>query len=316
MNSRERFTAAITFHEPDRPPHFEEIFELTEEAFGRRFPDAQAIAAATGAERDRLLHECVEVYGLIVARFHWDAITIWHPWGGPDMLDCLRIAKRELGADIMVGAYIGGSIHAIDTVRDYMQFSVDLFENPQLIHEQARRMSDEAVALGRAIREAGGDFVNLVSDVAYNQGPFINPDMFREFIIPYMHRHIPALKAEGLWVIQHSDGNLMPILEDWISPGMHMLHSLDPMAGMDMAVVKRCTWRKVALMGNVQCNLLQDGPDAAIRRSARYALTHGAPGGGYFFSSSNTIFLGLPLRNYEDVMLDEFRLWQAERALR
>lgn len=313
MNSRERFVTAITFNEPDRPPHFEEIFELTEEAFGQRFPAGEAIAKATGAERERLLAECVEIYGLIVQRYQWDAVTIWHPWGGQDMLDCLRLAKRELGRDIMVGGYIGGSIHAIDTVRDYVQFSVDLYENPQLIHDQAKQMSDNALALGRAIQAAGGDFVNLVSDVAYNQGPFINPDMFREFIIPYMHRHIPVLRAEGLWVIQHSDGNLMPILDDWISPGMHMLHSLDPMAGMDMAEVKRCTWQKVALMGNVQCNLLQDGPDEAIRTSARYALTHGAPGGGYFFSSSNTIFTGLPLRHYEDVMLDEFRRWQTER---
>jgi uroporphyrinogen decarboxylase len=310
MNGRERFTKAITFQEPDRPPHFEEIFDLTQEAFGRRFPAYDAVAKATGQERDRVLHELVELYGLIVERFKWDAVCIWNPWGGKEMQDCIRLAKKELGREIMIGGYIGSSIHAIDTVRDYVQFSVDLYENPALIHEQAAAMSAEALTIGRSIREAGGDFANLVSDVAYNMGPFIKPEMFREFIIPYMHRHIPALKAEGLWVIQHSDGNLMPILDDWISPGMHMLHSLDPMAGMDMAEVKRRTWGKVALMGNVQCNLLQDGPDEAIRRSARYALTHGAPGGGYFFSSSNTIFEGLPLRNYEDVMLDEFHRWQ------
>src|SRR5690348_11424498 len=114
-----------------------------------------------------------------------------------------------------------------------------------------------------------------------------------------MHRHIPALKAEGLYVIQHSDGNLMPILDDWISSGMHMLHSLDPMAGMDIAEVKRLTYGKVALMGNVQCNYLQDGPDSLIRESARYALGHAAIGGGYVFSSSNTIFPGMPLWHYE-----------------
>ena len=312
MNSRSRFTQAITFQEPDRPPHFEEIFDLSPEAFGRDFPDGATLAKATGAERDRLLHQCVELYALIAERYQWDAVCIWHPWGGPQMLDCLRMAKSELGNRLMLGGYIACSIHAIDTVQDFNQFSVDLFENPALIHEQARRMSDNALAWGRSLREAGADFVNLVSDVAYNQGPFINPDMFREFIIPYMQRHIPALKEEGLWVIQHSDGNLTPIIDDWISPGMHMLHSLDPMAGMDIAEIKRRTYGKVALMGNVQCNLLQDGPDAAIRQSARYALDSAAAGGGYFFSSSNTIFQGLPLRHY-DVMLDEFRLWQEGR---
>mgnify|MGYP006290514125 FL=1 len=59
-------------------------------------------------------------------------------------------------------------------------------------------------------------------------------------------------------------------------------------------------------MGNVQCSLLQDGPDEAIRESARYCLDHGSPGGGYIFGSSNTIFPGMPLKNYE-CMLEAYR---------
>jgi uroporphyrinogen decarboxylase len=304
MTGRQRIFTTLQFQAPDRIPHFEEIFDLNEEAFGRSMPSMRAIQAATADEKDRLLHQCVEVYALIIERFRWDGLCIWHPWSGPEQLEVLRIAKRELGGETLIGGYIGESIHAIDTTHDFDQFSDDLYERPELIHAQALAMSDSAITQGRAQREAGADFVNLVSDVAFNGGPFISPSMFREFIIPYMHRHIPALKAEGLIVIQHSDGNLMPILEDWISPGMHMLHSLDPMAGMDMAEVKRLTYGKVALMGNVQCNLLQDGPEADIRASARYALTHGSPGGGYIFSSSNTIFPGLPLAHYE-IMLDE-----------
>ncbi|MEA1952739.1 MAG: uroporphyrinogen decarboxylase family protein [Planctomycetota bacterium] len=59
----------------------------------------------------------------------------------------------------------------------------------------------------------------------------------------------------------------------------------------------------MALMGNVQCNLLQDGPTEASRQSALYCLEHASPGGGYIFGSSNTIFLGMPLANYH-YMLD------------
>jgi len=314
MTGRERIIQTLGFDEPDRPPHFEEMFELTVEAFGRDFPSEQAIEAASGDARDRLLHECVEVYALIVERFHWDGLCIWRPWGGPQQLECLRIAVQELGHAILIGGYIGDSIHAIDTVTDYEGFSADLYERPEEIHAQALAKSDSAVARGRAMRAAGADFVNLVSDVAFNGGPFISPLMFNEFIIPYMHRHIPVLKAEGLYVIQHSDGNLMPILDAWISSGMHMLHSLDPMAGMDMAEVKRRTYGTVALMGNVQCNLLQDGPEELIRASARYALHHGAPGGGYVFSSSNTIFPGMPLRHYE-VMLEELAAYRQEQTV-
>jgi uroporphyrinogen-III decarboxylase len=59
-------------------------------------------------------------------------------------------------------------------------------------------------------------------------------------------------------------------------------------------------------MGNVQCSLLQEGPDEAIRQSALYCLEKASPGGGYIFGTSNTVFPGMPLRNYE-TMLRVFR---------
>ena len=304
MTGRERFEAALAFRETDRPPHFEHMFELTVEAFGREFPSEEAIAAADASERERLLRTCIEIYALIVERYRWDALAVWRPWGGPQQLQCLRLVKAALGDRIMIGGFIGESIHAIETTRDFTQFSADLYERPHIVHEQAQTMADDAIARGRAMREAGADFVSVVSDVAFNQGPFISPAMFHEFCAPHMQRIAAALKAEGLYVIQHSDGNLMSILGDFLTAEPHVLHSIDPMAGMDIAEVKRLTYGKMALMGNVQCNYLQEGPESLIRESARYALRHGVPGGGYIFSSSNTIFKGLPLRHYE-VMLEE-----------
>ena len=55
MTGRERILTTVQFREPDRPPHFEEMFELTVEAFGRDFPSERAIAEASGEARARLL---------------------------------------------------------------------------------------------------------------------------------------------------------------------------------------------------------------------------------------------------------------------
>ena len=81
----------------------------------------------------------------------------------------------------------------------------------------------------------------------------------------------------------------------------------------DIAVTKKRCRGRMALMGNVQCNLLQDGPLDAIRESALYCLKNASHGGGYIFSTSNTIFPGMPLAHYE-YMLDVFREFVA-RAL-
>lgn len=107
----------------------------------------------------------------------------------------------------------------------------------------------------------------------------------------------------------------MPVIDDYLSLGADLFQSVDPMAGMDMAKVKAVCHGKLPLMGNVQCSLLQEGPAAAIRKSARYCLEHGSPGGGYIFATSNTIFKGMPLANY-DCMLDEYRGFNTERAVK
>jgi uroporphyrinogen decarboxylase len=142
--------------------------------------------------------------------------------------------------------------------------------------------------------------------VAFNSGPFISPAHFREFITPYLAQQVAYLKQLGVIPFVHTDGNIMPILDEYLSLGAACFQSVDPMAGMDIAEVKRRTYGRMALMGNVQCSLLQDGPKQTIRRSALYCLEHGAPGGGYIFGTSNTIFPGMPLENYE-YMLSVYR---------
>jgi uroporphyrinogen decarboxylase len=63
-----------------------------------------------------------------------------------------------------------------------------------------------------------------------------------------------------------------------------------------MAEIKRLVGDKVALIGNVNCGLLDSGTDEEVIASARYALQHGMPGGGYIFSTSNCIYTGMDLR--------------------
>jgi len=39
MTGKQRMLKTLRFEEPDRPPHFENMFELEREAFGLRFPE-------------------------------------------------------------------------------------------------------------------------------------------------------------------------------------------------------------------------------------------------------------------------------------
>lgn len=304
MTGKERFLKTLRFEEPDRPPHFESMFELEREALGLQFPDRNDWAT----DRERKIATCMEIYQRIVERYRWDALAVYWPWGDPAGV---AAAKKTFGERIAIGGMVGSSVWCIDTIRDWEQFAMDLFEDRPTLHRIAEERCQAGESAIDQLVEAGADFIYLPHDVAHNGGPFCRAEDFAEIVSPYLHRLVARVKQRGAIPIFHSDGNLMPVLDQILACGPAALQSIDPMAGMDIAEVKRRTYGKMALMGNVQCNLMQDGPKSAIRESALYCLRHGTPGGGYIFSTSNTIFPGMPLEHYE-YMLAVFREFTGE----
>jgi uroporphyrinogen decarboxylase len=310
MTGKERFLKTLRFEQPDRPPHFESMFELEHEAFGLRFPERDAWATMTPAGKSAAIAQCVAIYERIVERYRWDALAVYWPWGDPEGV---RAAKAAFGQDIAIGGMVGAGVLSIDGIADWMEFAVTLLEAPERLHAEAEAKCQCALRRIEQMVEAGADFVFMPNDVAFNAGPFVSPADFASLVAPYWERQVRRVRELGAKAIIHTDGQIMPILDQLAATGADALHSIDPMAGVDIREVKRLTRSGLALMGNVQCSLLQDGPREAIRKSARYCLTHAAPGGGYIFSTSNTIFPGMPLENYE-YMLEVFREWVAETA--
>jgi uroporphyrinogen decarboxylase len=160
-------------------------------------------------------------------------------------------------------------------------------------------------ALDRAadlLREQLLDGFALCADYCFNVGPFLSPDQFGEFVTPYLTELIRGYRDMGYYAIKHTDGNIMPIIDQLIQANPHALHSLDPQAGVDIAEVKRRYGDRVCLIGNVNCGLLETGTDEQVIESARYCLRHGMPGYGYIFSTSNCVYTGMPLERYDLIL--------------
>ena len=180
------------------------------------------------------------------------------------------------------------------------------------VAETEAAVNDALDRAERLKRPGGLDGFALCSDYCLNQGPFLSPSQFSEFVTPYLARLIRGYRDMGYYTIKHTDGNIMPILDQLVQARPHALHSLDPQAGVDIAEVKRRHGREVCLIGNVNCGKLDTGTDREVVESARYALKHGMPGGGYIFSTSNCIYTGMRLARYE-LML---KVWREEGVYR
>lgn len=180
---------------------------------------------------------------------------------------------------------------------------------PEKLKEEADKSVNDALDMAEKISRHGGlDGFALCADYCLNTGPFLSPSMFSEFVTPYLAKLIKGYRDMGFYTIKHTDGNMMPILDQLVEANPHALHSIDPQAGVDIAEVKRLVGDKVCLIGNVNCGLLQTGTAEQVEESVRYALINGMLGGGYIFSTSNCIYTGMPLERYE-LMLE---IWKSE----
>jgi len=313
MTPRERFISALE-HKPltGRVPHFELVFFLTMEAFGKVHPSHRAYGQwQQMEEKERQLHreDIADTFIMTAERYEHSAIFLHPNPGSPEETLRLIDIVREKSGDRYFLMLHGDATFGIPDGRHMTDFSYRLVDDPEGVKREAAALVDGALARAEEIAKHGGlDGFALCADYCLNTGPFLSPSLFSEFVTPYLARLIRGYRDMGFYTIKHTDGNIMPILDQLIQAEPHALHSLDPQAGVDIAEVKRLYGNRVCLIGNVNCGLLDTGTDEAVRESARYALKHGMPGGGYVFSTSNCIYTGMPLARYETML----EVWREE----
>lgn len=297
MTPAQRAVAAFELREPDLVPTFELEFQLPDQLIGRQHITSNDLKGTMGAERERVVFECAEVYIEIAERLDYSIILpAWLE--EDDLADVLRVLRRLAGDRFLLGANVGGTF-AIPPGSDMCEFVYFLHDRPQEAHERAKAMAEEAKRKARKYREAGAEVFFECCDYAFRSGPFMSPKMFSEFVTPYLASIIEVVRDElGGYFVKHTDGNIMPILDQLLSCRPHAIHSVDPMAGMSLSEVKRLYGDKVAFCGNVNCAILQAGTPEEVRADTERAMREGMAGGGFFLTSSNCVFRGVPLENY------------------
>jgi uroporphyrinogen decarboxylase len=311
MTPKERFIAALERRPvPGRVPHFELVFFLTMEAFGKVHPSHRSYRQWDQmTEEERQIHreDIADIHIQTARRFDHSAIFL-HPNPGSEdeAFRLIDIIRDKTGDEFFLMMH-GDATYGIPSGTNMTDWVVKLVENPEEVKASAEKRVDNALKRAERFAKHGGiDGWALCSDYCFNTGPFLRPEWFAEFVTPYLVRLCAEYRDLGHYTIKHTDGNIMPILDQLLEAKPDALHSLDPQGDVDIAEVKKIAGDKVCLIGNVNCGMLTTGTDEECIESARYALKNGMPGGGYVFSTSNCIFTGMRLSRYE-LILDVWR---------
>jgi uroporphyrinogen decarboxylase len=332
MNGTQRLCAAIRRETPDRIPTFEWFID---EAVGKTLTGSDNLLEVV----DRLDLDGINIRPDYSKRFinphifedEWGArrqltgdsipAVIAHPV--PDLtrhqeftfpdpradhrFATLRRAVERFGDTRAVVFNLRDGFSDLRDLLGYEEALMAPLAEPAACDEFLERIVSHNLALAEhAVRTYGVRIIATTDDVAMAHRTLFHPDVYRERILPSFRRAIQGFKALGCLTIKHCDGNILPLVEDWIDAGIDCLDPIDPGAGLTMAHMKTTFGTRIALKGNIDCvNTLCAGTPDEVRDEVRRCITDGGPD-GLIVSSSNTIHRGVKPGNYR-AMLDEVR---------
>jgi uroporphyrinogen decarboxylase len=191
-------------------------------------------------------------------------------------------------------------------MRGFERALSDYYLNPQIPEKVMNMVHEYNLPILKAMADIGLDAVVLDDDLADTKSLIVPPKLWRRFGKPTHMDFVQTFKKRGLFVIKHTDGNVLPILDDFVESGLDALHPIQPQA-MDIAWVKEHYGDKLCLIGNVDCGVtLTLGTEADVRKATRECIDKASYGGGHVLCSSNSLHYAIPIRNVF-AMVDEGR---------
>jgi uroporphyrinogen decarboxylase len=243
-----------------------------------------------------------------------------HAW--PNMADPQRIAGlRELAQQHRAAGYAVVMKHPFAGLFEMSQRIVGM-ENalmfmaiqPEVMQAVLEKLLALKLSFWEMALPALGDQLDIISyadDYGTQVSQLISPAMWREQIKPLLNTLFTRIKqlAPHIKLFFHSDGNIRPILPDFIELGVDILNPVQTTAtGMEPVALKRDFGRDFVFWGGAvdTQGILPNGTPQQVKDDVRRNLDALAPGGGYVFNTVHNIQADVPPQNI-------IAMWEALR---
>ena len=314
MTSRERVLAALRREEPDRVPYCElgvdralavrlmgwgqargQAADLESNVYS--IEEAKALARYLGLDNIcyvlRAPVYAHKIAGLDGRLFYGEGMiqteTDLHKLDLPDPYDDALYIEAEAFAR-QKGDYAAWFVTRIGIFPTMLSmgmesFSVALHENRPFVERVLDIYCDWTAVVAERMCQLGFDVFVSTDDMAFKTSPFFSPAVFRDLVLPRYRRVMPKVTLP--WIV-HSDGNIVPFLDDLLGLGIAGLHPLEKGA-TDIRAVKREYSQRICLLGNVDLNILGLGTPEEVDGEVRDLIRDVGPGGGYVVTSGNSL---------------------------
>lgn len=233
------------------------------------------------------------------------------PW--PDMGAAWRVAGlreqamafRDAGYAVVLKDAFAGIFEFAQRVVGMENLLIMMSMEPQQAGLLFDKLLDLKLAYWQTALGELGDFVDVVTyadDYGTQYSQLISPAMFRKQLKPRVAQvfALQAKLAPHARRFFHSDGNVRPLIPDFIEIGVNILNPVQTTAtGMDPVELKHDFGQELIFWGggvDTQ-GVLPNGTPQQVKDDVRRNIEALAPGGGYVFNTVHNIQADVPAAN-------------------
>ncbi len=209
----------------------------------------------------------------------------------PLLLEAAKMCRKELGKEGYLIACANGPINNAGQFRGIMNLMMDSIDDPKFFERILDYSLAVSVAFSRKLIEAGADMI--LSGEALASPNFINPEIYRKYILPRQMMWANEAKKAGAVSLMHICGDIHPILGDLKNANFDCL---DIDYKVDMSVARNATG--IAVRGNIDpASVLMLGTPADIDSAVKAIMEDAKEGGGLILGTGCDVSTETPEEN-------------------
>jgi uroporphyrinogen decarboxylase len=233
--------------------------------------------------------------------------------GWPDMGDPTRIAHvqasaRRLAEDnefaILATPWLLFPFERAYAMQGMETFLLNMARDPDFARALLEKNAVYCKQLmGRFLQELGDnvDIIKIGYDLGTQENLMISPKMYREILKPIHADFISFIKARTkAKIFFHSDGDVAPLIEDFIEMGVDILNPVQTSAGSmsDLPSLKKRFGNNIVFCGGIDTHrILPFGSTEDVRQEVRRVIQTLGPGGGFMVGAVHTVMDDIPPEN-------------------
>jgi uroporphyrinogen decarboxylase len=223
------------------------------------------------------------------------------PWPSPEDMDYseFETIKGLLPPGMGVFCYAGAIFSSLMLMMGLEECFIGMTRGSELFTQLLKKVGEFQVKVVEILLETGsvgGIWIN--DDMGFQTGPLVAPKLYQKYTFPYYREIKHLVASKGIPLLLHSDGNITKILPDLAEIGFNAIHPIQPEC-MDILQARQILGDKVCVIGNLSLGYpLGTGTPEDVVKEADLLIRKLAPGGGYCFSSGNSIPDYIPYENW------------------